>query len=275
MYQPIYKHALLLAWLPTAIALTGCDELLSNTQGVSILTAAPDLANAQGLDPNLEILLPLEQMGANVTAVAVGLAERDTGTALGGAQVSLSWDSNSLSLCEGETGSHTATSLPTAPCGDASLAYVPGTTYTTGIVTGADNFSLTVTAPNAIDSNNVDFSPSLSTGATTVIGVSYNLMSHTANTALTIDWSRDAVLTRSPTTSPCAFPPEPTDASPESTPARAASSGIPSSDPSPATMSTSSIAARVARSASSSWADTAPQTPITASPMNLSVVPPC
>ena len=60
-----------------------------------------------------------------------------------------------------------------------------------------------------------------------------------------------------------------TAASPVRTPARAWIAG-----PSALTASTSSSAARTARSASSSWAMGAPQTAITASPMNFSTVPP-
>ena len=59
-----------------------------------------------------------------------------------------------------------------------------------------------------------------------------------------------------------------------STPARARSAGAPSSSPSAATAATRSSAARTARSASSSVAIGAPQTAITASPMNFSTVPP-
>ena len=63
--------------------------------------------------------------------------------------------------------------------------------------------------------------------------------------------------------------PSVTAASPVSTPARASMPG-----PSVRTASTSSSPARTARSASSSWAVGAPQTAITASPMNFSTVPP-
>ena len=68
--------------------------------------------------------------------------------------------------------------------------------------------------------------------------------------------------------------PSVTAASPVSTPARARSSGTPTSSPSAETASTSSSAARTARSASSSVAVGVPQTAITASPMNFSTVPP-
>ena len=83
------------------------------------------------------------------------------------------------------------------------------------------------------------------------------------------DWSRAAVLTRSPATMPWFVAPSVTAASPVRTPARAWIAG-----PRLRTASTSSSAARTARSASSSWATGAPQTAITASPMNFSTVPP-
>ena len=83
------------------------------------------------------------------------------------------------------------------------------------------------------------------------------------------DWSRDAVLTRSPATMPWFVAPMVTAASPVSTPARAAMPG-----PSVRTASTRSRAARTARSGSSSRATGAPQTAITASPMNFSTLPP-
>ena len=83
------------------------------------------------------------------------------------------------------------------------------------------------------------------------------------------DWRRDAVFTRSPATMPCPTAPIMTAASPVSTPARASIPG-----PSALTAWTSSSPARTARSASSSCAVGAPQTAITASPMNFSTVPP-
>ncbi len=86
--------------------------------------------------------------------------------------------------------------------------------------------------------------------------------------AAATDWSRLAVLTRSPATMPWFVAPIVTAASPVRTPARAWMPG-----PRVWTASTSSRAARTARSASSSWAVGAPQTAITASPMNFSTVP--
>jgi hypothetical protein len=65
-----------------------------------------------------------------------------------------------------------------------------------------------------------------------------------------------------------------TAASPVSTAARALSSLVPTSSPSAETAATMSSAARTARSASSSVAVGVPQTAITASPMNFSIVPP-
>ena len=87
------------------------------------------------------------------------------------------------------------------------------------------------------------------------------------------DCSRAAVFTRSPATSPWSTAPSVTAASPVSTPARATSSR-PSARPTSATDATRSRAARTARSASSSCATGAPQTAMTASPMNFSTVPP-
>ena len=87
------------------------------------------------------------------------------------------------------------------------------------------------------------------------------------------DWRRLAVLTMSPATIPWLVAPIVTAASPVKTPARAWIGCA--SSPSAGTAATSSSAARTARSASSSWAVGAPQTAITASPMNFSTVPPC
>ena len=89
-----------------------------------------------------------------------------------------------------------------------------------------------------------------------------------------LDWTRDAVLTRSPATMPCPSAPIVTAASPVSTPARARSSWAPTSSPSAVTAETRSSAARTARSASSSVAVGVPHTAMTASPMNFSTVPP-
>ena len=88
------------------------------------------------------------------------------------------------------------------------------------------------------------------------------------------DWMRAAVLTMSPATMPCPSAPMVTAASPVRTPARAASSGAPTSSPSVDTAATRSSAARTARSASSSVAVGVPHTAMTASPMNFSTVPP-
>jgi hypothetical protein len=88
------------------------------------------------------------------------------------------------------------------------------------------------------------------------------------------DWRRAAVFTMSPATIPwfCAL--RETAASPVRTPARAASSGMPTSAPIVATPSMSSSPARTARSASSSCATGVPHTAMTASPMNFSITPP-
>ena len=84
------------------------------------------------------------------------------------------------------------------------------------------------------------------------------------------DWRRAAVFTRSPATMPWLVAPRVTAASPVRTPARAWIVRARARGP----RRRSSSAARTARSASSSWATGAPQTAITASPMNFSTVPP-
>ena len=79
------------------------------------------------------------------------------------------------------------------------------------------------------------------------------------------DWSREAVLTRSPATMP--WPSRRASPPPRRSGRRRAPGGR---GRAPWTASTSSSAARTARSASSSWAIGAPHTAITASPMNFS-----
>ena len=88
------------------------------------------------------------------------------------------------------------------------------------------------------------------------------------------DWSRLAVLTRSPATMPWFVAPSVTAASPVSTPARASRPRPSAPGSSARTDSIRSSAARTARSASSSWATGVPHTAMTASPMNFSTVPP-
>ena len=90
------------------------------------------------------------------------------------------------------------------------------------------------------------------------------------------DWRRDAVLTRSPATIAWPRPNAAgsTAASPVRTAARSARASSPAFRPRWRTASTRSSAVRTARSASSSWATGAPQTAMTASPMNFSTVPP-
>ena len=86
------------------------------------------------------------------------------------------------------------------------------------------------------------------------------------------DWTRDAVLTRSPATMPCAVG---ADRHRRLAGEHAGARRVePGSCRARATAATSSSAARTARSASSSCATGAPQTAMTASPMNFSTVPP-
>ena len=89
--------------------------------------------------------------------------------------------------------------------------------------------------------------------------------------------SREAVFTTSPVTnpSPCSGrAPSETTASPVLMPIRTLRSRAGSSALASAIASRIRSPARIARSASSSWASGAPKTAITASPMNFSTVPP-
>ncbi len=86
-------------------------------------------------------------------------------------------------------------------------------------------------------------------------------------------WRREAVFTRSPATIP--WPVAPTVAA--ASPVRTAGADLERRSPASEmalTASTSSSAARTARSGSSSWAVGTPHTAMTASPMNFSTFPP-
>lgn len=201
--------------MTTALALVamffcgGCDVLLdaltSTTQGVSVLTRTPDLANTAGLDPNLSTLLftgaqsPAGNLNLGATGIVVAAAERDdplstaTPTPLADLSVALNWGSNSVNLCAavGEAGTYTATNVDTNgsdPCVDPNLVYTQGKTYTTEITLTDFIASVSVEAPAAIGAGNVTFSPALA-AATDHFGAT--LKSHSPNTALTVDWSAD------------------------------------------------------------------------------------
>lgn len=179
---------------------TGCDQLTATVQGASILTRTPDLANADGMDPNLVNALPFDQLGVKEgVGVFVGLAEKESATStavptpIPGASVNIAWETSQITVCHiddiGAEGTYAATNLPTETCGDPNLTYVESTSYITRIETGTDLYTISVTAPPGIDPANVAFSPNLAVAAD-FFGAS--LKSHSTATALKVDWSADA-----------------------------------------------------------------------------------
>jgi len=132
------------------------------------------------------------------TAVAVGLAEKDSATSTAtptpvtGAQISLSWDGEQVKLCEkndaeGAYLSSSAVLDPLDPCTKANLAYQEGATYNVNIETGTDAYSLEFTPPPPVNAALVTFSPTLGTAPN--MGVA--LKSHPQGVDLTVDWSQD------------------------------------------------------------------------------------
>jgi hypothetical protein len=181
---------------------TGCDELLSTTQAVSILTRTPDFASAEGMDPNLVTALPLSQLDQSATIAFTGIGQRPDSTSqepptpVSGAIVTLAWGSSTITLCDQSAneaeGTYGATSIPTETCGDAALVYEDDAEYTTAISLGGDNFSITVVAPPAIDANNVAFTPDFQNASGAPPG--FNLQEHSDPSAgLHVSWAADLV----------------------------------------------------------------------------------
>jgi len=200
-----------LALTLTLLGVAACDQLTATVQAVSALTRTPDLANSQGMDSQLTQILPLDQLettkGVGVIT-ALGQKESVTSTAppapITGALVRVEWtdtqSGHKVSLCEsaeaGAEGTYHATNVPSdKKCGDPLLDYVDNTKYTTTIETASDLYTLSVTAPPAIDAANVTFTPALSPAAPVSMGsdlIGVSLPSHSKSSALTIDWSADA-----------------------------------------------------------------------------------
>ncbi|MEE8408930.1 MAG: hypothetical protein V3T05_04955 [Myxococcota bacterium] len=184
----------------TLLALaTGCEQLTATVQAASFLTRTPDLANADGMDPDLVAALPLDDLSVKEgVGVFVGLAEKESATStaapipIAGAGVEIAWETSQVLVCPIDEpdadGTYAATNLPTETCGDPALAYVESTKYITRIETGTDLYTIEVIAPAGIDAANVSFSPNLAPAAD-FFGAS--LKRHSANTKLTVDWSAD------------------------------------------------------------------------------------
>jgi hypothetical protein len=134
-----------------ALLCTGCDEILSTTLAVSVITRTPELASAANEVIPATALGPLNQMA---TAIVCGVGQREdststeTPTPVTGAQVSVSF-STSIQLCEipDSQGTYGASSIPTEDCGDERLVYTDNTEYTTEISLGGDMYSVSVIAP--------------------------------------------------------------------------------------------------------------------------------
>ena len=178
--------------------LCSCDQLSATMQGVSVLTKAPDLATAGGMDPALTDVLPFDDMPSQkATLIAVGLAEKESPTSTAaptpvtGAQVFLAWETSEVKACEksDSTGTYAATSLPLGPCASTSLAYVQDVKYVTRIETGTDVYTINTTPPPPVDASKVTFSPALDTSSSLS---SLVVPHHELGLDLTIDWSADA-----------------------------------------------------------------------------------
>lgn len=177
----------------------GCDKLTSKTQGVAIVTRTPDIAQSNGMDATLATTLSaqLDALPSVATAVAVGVAERDSLTStelrpVGGAKVQVSFQSATVNLCEiqnDQSGTYSAISIPGESCGDADLAYVENAKYTITIETAEDEHIIRVTAPPAILPSAIVFSPALSSALPVPAP---QLQQHAINTALHVDWSAGA-----------------------------------------------------------------------------------
>ena len=196
--SPIRRAAWVVPAASLALSLCGCealfDALTSNTQAVSVLTRTPDLANAEGLEQSeLRDALPLAQLEADATGVVVAIAHREDPLSLEAPQpiedadVSVSWDSNTVELCAGpEAGTYLVSSLPGAPCSDDALTYAPGVTYTTVMVVDGEETATEIEAPTPLAAADVSFNPTLEDASDHFGAV---LPAHGLDTALTVDWS--------------------------------------------------------------------------------------
>jgi hypothetical protein len=169
---------------------SGCDQLTSTTFAVSALTRTPAFSDSLPSDLSAYIAGIAPE---GVTAVAVGVGKRDSVVSTNapkpvtGAEVTLAWGANQVSLCPaGTDGTYEASNLGSGlPCADAQLDYAPGATYTTTVKFSGDSHTVRVQAPNRIsDTSGVGFDPPLGSLAVST----WTLSTHPRNTALTINW---------------------------------------------------------------------------------------
>ncbi len=176
------------------VAVLGCDQLMSKTQGVAVLTRTPSFADATDMTAQLAAALPLSGIDRNgSTGVAFALGEREslastTITPIGNANITASWSGVTVGLCAQRSvaGTYTATSISAANCSDARLAYEASSLYTFDVETGDDQYTVRVVAPTVLAPDDVAFDPPLS-GLGNVNGV--QLRRHERTTPLKVDWS--------------------------------------------------------------------------------------
>ena len=186
----------LVSWTFLAV---GCDQLTATTQAVSVLTASPDLATADGFDAQLTSLglIDLDTLSANsAVGIAVGVAEKQSATstaaptAVEGALVHIAWSAGNVALCSGgdlAAGTYSASNVPQPSlpsCSSAALAYLADDTYTTTIETSSSQHTIRVVAPPPIAAGDGVFTPAL--GTSPISGLS--LKSHELSAALSVDW---------------------------------------------------------------------------------------
>ncbi|MBN1960320.1 MAG: hypothetical protein JW841_05195 [Deltaproteobacteria bacterium] len=164
-----------------SLTVSGCEQLLSTTFAISMVTGTPDLANDD--DPLLAAIgadaLP------SATNVIVGVGERDSITStnppspIANAVVSINYNNNRVPLAaNNEKGSYEASSV-----NGANLTYELGVEYKTSINANDETYNLAVIAPQGIPKENVVFSPTMSQDPLLQVNI------HPNNTDLTIDWS--------------------------------------------------------------------------------------
>ena len=178
----------------------GCDALTNKTMGVGILTQMPDITDAGLIDQRLLSALgelPVEQ--AVVATVFVGERSSITEvveppTPVTGATIELQWAGKGVMIKEMGEGSYMAINGGIA--GDSStdfftpgLEYAAGAPYSFMIDITGDTFQLPVTAPAAIETSKVSFSPALGTENITIPTQDpLTFATHPKSTDLTLAW---------------------------------------------------------------------------------------
>jgi hypothetical protein len=173
------------------------DDNASNSGGgdtgantaVGLLVKTPDLSAASGMSTSLASYLPLSALSnRNATAgvLMLGAVSGSRFTGVTGAEVSLSFASTSVDLCDNNNGTYSGTSVSGSTCADTSLKYANSATYTFAARTSVGTYTLSVDAPTPIAADDIALTPAL---ATAVNAHGATLRGHTANADLDLDWS--------------------------------------------------------------------------------------